>query len=72
MSNIEKKQYIKRIEFVLTEGMLNPSCHVETVTEFIEDGLSLNSSNHRGVIHCNEGIKMLQEMKVYVYPEEKL
>jgi len=67
---LEKKQYIRTVEFTLTDGEVNPSCHIEYNIEIVEDGKKISSSNHREVISSRKAIEMLGKMEDYRHPED--
>lgn len=66
---LEKKQSLRRVEFVCTDGCVNPTTHLEYEVCVIEDGQTIATSTHRENTTCDEAMTMIQAMQKYKYPE---
>lgn len=56
---LEKQKKLRKIEFIFTEGNVNPVCHCEYNIVIIEDDREIQSKKHRENISVNEAKKMI-------------
>lgn len=66
---VEKTRKLRRVEFVCTDGCVNPVTHLEYEISVVEDGQQIASSTQRENVSCDEAKAMLQGMETYTYPE---
>lgn len=59
---LEKSRDLRKVEFVLTEGKLNPVCHCEYIESIKEDGVELMQKNHRENKDSSKALKMLNSI----------
>lgn len=66
---LEKKRYLRRVEFTFTDDEVHPQCHHEYVTVILEDGKEVARSNERDVVDSVESMRMCAAKKVRKMPE---
>lgn len=61
---IEKQKKLRKIEFIFTDGEVNPVCHCEYVVEILEDGQRISRSKHRENMNVSNAKAMIQDAKI--------
>lgn len=61
---LEKKKNLRKLEFIFTDGEINPVCHCEYEICIIEDSQEIAKSKHRENMDVKEAKAMIQDAKV--------
>jgi len=62
---LEKKQTLRKVEIIFTDGNVNPNCHLQYDIMVEEDGDEVARSIHREVKNISEVMEILKRTKVH-------
>ena len=68
---LEKKQHLRKLELIFTDGKIHEDVHAEFSIDIKEDSQMLTSMKSREVISLQEAKRLVKEAEIYVHEIEQ-